>query len=559
MEAIIIDSETKSGIYAALSSREDFLGDYGSFDRIIIFLSWIWPLDQMPSREPKFSNTYQETKQNMLLSSEWDCNYLFLEYLNLLDGPDEYYISFLEKVVSPMVRKSKDEIQQYVDLINNLLSRSGSKLAAVDYFEELPLHKLRPRLSIGERPAEIPENKIPFFKSLTEIDEYPCFVLVYDNWNDFSIRTLMRLFYWQAPLQCSKEFIVKIMRRNCEKTWDELNGKFWMLAEDFCSCGIDENYYYNIRELLPNSYQSVLLAIRDAALFPRIAGLFEGDPIYNTALRYDNYSEKLLRTIRFDLSGIGYSKLFGFGFPYLDQVNSQHHVNFDFELDEAVGNMVFGLKCMGTLKKKQLPAVYHRFFKDYLLDAAASKNLFGSIILISENNGLDKNQTWPSSSVQHIGYAGRNSSSDLLSEKELRERLCKAAAKIYEKDETENWKSILEIFIDRTEVLQLFERSRWGSLRILPDNFPAVYSKITAGQRLLLLLAAELTAEIRWNSLLFFDGSEAMLDQQNAEDFTSILFEFVQRYSSFSITASDSFVIRRELESRNIQIINIQA
>lgn len=61
---------------------------------------------------------------------------------------------------------------------------------------------------------------------------------------------------------------VKIMKVDAKRTFDEFPESFVSLDNEYCSLGIDEAYYNNLKEHLGNQYQSVLLALRDAAIFP---------------------------------------------------------------------------------------------------------------------------------------------------------------------------------------------------------------------------------------------------------------------------------------------------
>ncbi|GAA3773132.1 hypothetical protein GCM10022423_29490 [Flavobacterium ginsengiterrae] len=342
------------------------MGVYTDFDGIITFLNKIWPLQEMPSQDERYINAMEDAKQHLINNEDWSLEYTFLNRFGLVDGDNSYYNKFLETVVSPDVRPSKEGIQLYAHLINKHVEKSGSRMAIVDYFEEMPLYKLRPLMSAGDLPLQIAKNSIPFFKGPDKIDEYPCFVLYYDNWNDYSIRTLMGLRYLPASNARSQDLSIKIMKRDCEKTWDELEDKFVSLGDEFCSCGTSEEYYLDLKELFPSSYQSVLLAIRDVGLFPRIAEQFENDYIFRTSLTRDNSNEKMLRTIRFQLNDIDYSQAFKFNFNYRPPyAGNDLRLNFDFQSEGILQHRVFGLIGKnGTGKTQILNAIVRSLSSD---------------------------------------------------------------------------------------------------------------------------------------------------------------------------------------------------
>ncbi|SHH92361.1 ABC-type multidrug transport system, ATPase component [Flavobacterium sp. CF108] len=557
MDEIILTKQLKRGIYNALSAREDFLGVYNDFDGILTFLNKIWPLQDMPSEDDRYSNAFDDARQHLVLNSDWSLEYTFLERFKLVEGENIFFNAFLETIVGPEVRRTKEEIQFYAYLINSFVEKSGARMALVDYFEEMPVYKLRSLVSASDLPLEIKINNIPFFKEEIEIDEYPCFVMRYSHWNDYGLRTRIALQYRVSDTDRSQELFVMIMKRDSKTTWDELDDKFFMLKEDFCSCGTSSHFYFDIKEILPHSYQSVLLAIRDVGLFPRISEQFENDNIFKTSFMRDNTKEKMLRTIRFDLNGIDYYQAFKFNFKYRPPyAENDLRLNFDFQSEGVIQHRVYGLIGKnGTGKTQILNAIVSSLSQEAPSTITPRKPIYGKIFTISYSF-FDKFSGPPANASFNYVYCGlKKTGGGWLSEDELVERFHASALKIVEKEEVGNWKALLSIFLPAQAVLQMFESDWMGRWSFLPENFKDVYSKVSSGQNILLFVVTEIVAQIRYNSLILYDEPETHLHPNAISELMNMIFELVRRYESFCIIATHSPMIIQELQSRNIYVI----
>jgi len=118
----------------------------------------------MPSTDTRFQDAYGDIHQHMVNNSDWDYDFLFIEYLKLLEVPDETFQKFIETIVSPEFRSSEDEIFRYVLLINDHIDKEGLILAIEGYDDlEKPIHKLKPKSQFEHSPSDLKKNAIPFF------------------------------------------------------------------------------------------------------------------------------------------------------------------------------------------------------------------------------------------------------------------------------------------------------------------------------------------------------------------------------------------------------------
>lgn len=126
--------------------------------------------------------------------------------------------------------------------------------------------------------------------------------------------------------------------------------------------------------------------------------------------------------------------------------------------------------------------------------------------------------------------------------------------KSLKKKEVENWKILLETFIPKETVMQMFESGFLGH-KFVPERFPDVNSKVSSGQNILLFIVTEIIAQIRYNSLILYDEPETHLHPNAISELMNMIFELVDRYDSFCIIATHSPIIIQELQSRNIYVI----
>jgi len=132
------------------------LGDIGGRKDLVDFLDLTWELEERPSTDPRFSNAYQDIKQHIVYNDDWDYNYLFDNYLNLINGSDEQLFRFLENVVHPLVRLP-DEQERYVETTNKYLFKEGFQL---QISEEITNHKVYNVIKVGSGVNERVKNLI---------------------------------------------------------------------------------------------------------------------------------------------------------------------------------------------------------------------------------------------------------------------------------------------------------------------------------------------------------------------------------------------------------------
>lgn len=93
------------------------------------------------------------------------------------------------------------------------------------------------------------------------------FYLESDGWNDYGYETLFELYWIDEDNKFHEIGPVKIAHKSEKITRDLLENSFSRLEENFCSLGIDDEYYININK---NKLHDVLISLNDLILSKKI-------------------------------------------------------------------------------------------------------------------------------------------------------------------------------------------------------------------------------------------------------------------------------------------------
>lgn len=107
------------------------------------FLKRVWPLDEMPSEDRRFSTATADIATHMGFG-DWDDSHLLLERLKLSGGPDDDFMRFLEAVVHPLVVPDEEEALDLVAAINRSIERDGFHLVETDRISGKPAFGVKP-------------------------------------------------------------------------------------------------------------------------------------------------------------------------------------------------------------------------------------------------------------------------------------------------------------------------------------------------------------------------------------------------------------------------------
>lgn len=558
---IEINSKIKSKVFYHLISSSNFLGKYEEYDGILTFLNKIWNLKEMPSEDDRFKNAYDDAYQHLVRNSDWSMEYLFIDRFNLINGDNENFNKFIETIVHPTVRTNKNEIIRFVDEINSIISVSGIRLILTSYFEDYPVYKLGNQSE--NLPIDIVENTVPIYlEQPRKKYTFPCFELTYDNWDDYGNKTAFGLNYFSSASNKIQIGWLKIMKRETPKTWDSLEKKFTKLSNDYCSVSSSDEYYFKLKEILGSNFSSFLLALRDVAFFPKVYESFENEHIFRVSLIRDNDTERIIRTIRFEMEGISQDEYFKFNYKVKPPYSKKEIVlNFDFDYNSEFEHRIYALIGKnGTGKTRILSTLASDLSHNQSQFFSPRKPLYGKVFTVSYSF-FDKFEIPNSDAAFNYIYCGlKKNKTSYKTENELLDEFYQSADKIIERGFYEDWITILENFLSDEILKQIdFKKIKvgYGNLKEVFDReeFLKIESKLSSGENIILYLLSRVLANIRLDSLILFDEPETHLHPNAISALINTLFELVRTFESFCIIATHSPIIIQEISARNIFVI----
>lgn len=535
---------------------------------IMPFLESIWELDIMVAENRSFSDAQEEIQQHVVNNTDWTYEYLFIERLGLLND-NKSFKKFLELLLHPDYREGEDEIMMFYLLLNPYLEKENYTFLVISYENGLPVYAIKSKNEAEVHPVGIKANDIPFFvewepnghnnryTSHQPPPEFPSFMLAFnDGWNDYQLRTEFYLFYYDNEQDFYPLGSVKIMHAH-QDTAEILDDRFVNLSEDFCSLGQSYEFYERLKEQLGRNFESVLWALKDAAFFPEINDKFEKHPDFKTSLiRYDE-PERLLREARYKIYGYDLSNLYSFKYNYVPKFSkSPLEIEFNFDNKEDFANRIYALIGKnGTGKTQLLTSLPFDISKKDDDKFMPRTPMFSKVISVSYS-AFDSFEIPKKTATFNYLYCGlKDEKGERLSERQQLARFHIAWKRIKYLERMHRWVKILENFLD-TEILELFMViDDEGQLDVSLEGFGKARKMLSSGQSILLYIITEITANIRYDSIILYDEPETHLHPNAISQLMNTIYELVNTFESYCIIATHSPLVIRELLSRNVYVM----
>jgi len=104
------------------------------------FLSRVFDLNRMPSKDHRYSNAYDDIHKHMVMNNDWEPDWFFTDNrLNLTYCDDDTYLRFLCEIIHPAVRSDEQEINAILSLYNKNLEADGYEIIKTDEISGKPI------------------------------------------------------------------------------------------------------------------------------------------------------------------------------------------------------------------------------------------------------------------------------------------------------------------------------------------------------------------------------------------------------------------------------------
>lgn len=555
-----ISKEQKRAVYDAIMSQDNPLGRYSggtSYEdlNVVDFLKLIWDLLAMPSEDGRFRNAEADATQHMVNNDDWTLEDALLKRFNLLAGEQKYFVKFVEAVVSPEVRESKEEIESFVSIINTKLKDANFELAVMDYMNDLPVYRLmegknNQSINVGEL-----SNSHPIFVD-TLPNVFPSFLLQQYTWDDYGFKTRYKLYYYESRDEYRNVGVVRIMKRDKHVTYQTLPSSLMSFDNEYCSLGQDLSYYKAIKTVLGLNYRGFLYAMRDAAVFSTICDEFCETIGFKQSLLRERRAEEALQNAVYILAGYPIDEPYSFLFKAKMPYSPDDFLNIKFDLgrindDGNLNRVMAVIGNNGVGKTTLLSQLAECIVKGEDERFEPTKPIFKKVISASYSI-FDNFYKIEGSSFNYTYCGIQRKGGELMSSDEIESRRMKSIKEIGYHDRHGQLHNYLNMLMPVELVDSLLD----GLNRFDEARYLKVHKKLSSGQSMLMNLVIEILAHIRHNTLILLDEPEVHLHPKGITRIINILNEICRDFSSCCILATHSSVIVQELLSRNVIVMD---
>jgi len=566
-----LSKKLKLDILRALLTEKELFGTPDSAENIIKFLDEMLDLKALPSEDARFKNAYDDAYQHLVNNYDWEYEYVLTERFNIIDNT-ETFIEFLNRIIHPNIRNSKDEIMKYFLILNPYLEKENLGLKAVKIdINGLIIYKVSAKEDADKIPLGVVANNIPFFvdnkptgyydrRANHKIPEvFPSFILALnEEWNDFSIVSEYALFFYDVNKNCSLIGRLKIIHFEDIKTPNVIPGNFTQLDNIFCSLGQEYRFYENIKGIFGDSFKNILWAIQDTAFFPTIQENYETNSNFKQSLIRDDNAERLMREVKYKIYGITSKKLYSFKYKFQPKfAKNELEVDFDFDNSGNIPNRIYAIIGKNGTGKTQLVTTLPLDISKKIDSNFTPKTpLFSKVIAVSYSS-FDRFEIPKKTAEFNYIYCGlKDENGKRLEEDELILRFQKSYEKISEQSRIEIFLKTIEDFIEK-DLIKQFIYYDLEKLEYIMDygKFVEIINILSSGQSILILIITEIIANIRYDSLLIYDEPETHLHPNAISQLINTIYELSRIFQSYCIIATHSPIIVQELLSKNVYVI----
>lgn len=559
---IKLSQEVKRAVFDKIVSIGNFYGKYadGTYANddlnVVNFLKQIWDLPAMKSEDPRFRNAEADAIQHLINNDDWDTQYVYGKRFNLLAGDQKYFVKFVELVVSPFVRHNREEMEEYVNAINDCLRPATCELAIYDYLKDEPVYRIQEGLGHSKLPIDMLPNEIKIYVDSTP-ENYPSFRLNQSTWDDFGYKTRYDLYYYSDLQDWKYIGEVKIMKKGEKITYGHLPTQFDTLTNEYCSLGQDLSYYRNMKKYLGNRYKDVLYALMDSACFSLIADKFQSDSVFRVSLLREREADRALQFAQYELAGYDYKQDCSFVFRAEMPYYKGHYFNVKFNFgsvyrEDNLNRIIAVIGNNGVGKTTLLSQMAEVLIKGDDTRFNPQVPIFSKVIATSYSI-FDDFCKIQGTSFNYVYCGMQTEKHRLMDEEELAARRRMSIELIKNKD---FGNKTLKRYLQRLIAVDLLNQMFDSDGKFSEKKYQSVHEWLSSGQTMLMNLVIEILAHVRQNTLILIDEPEVHLHPQGITEIVRMIDSICKDYNSCCLMATHSPVVIQELLSRNVIVMD---
>lgn len=404
---------------------------------------------------------------------------------------------------------------------------------------------------------------------------YPCALLVYNNWDDFTYRTSWPLFLYRSPGEKILDGLVKILQRDPTNQSEALHdtilpNEFSRLDESYCSLGQDLDFYKALHDAGAEIYVPFFESLRDAAYFPAIGASFlEVKGFRESLLRFSEAEKAFREAISlFNASVVDQSFLFSFRCK-VPGAEKPHIVEFDFSTHRTGLHRTAVIIGRNGTGKTQFLAQFARAMSGWRSSSDPEHGFlprrpsFSRVIAVSYSvfdDFIRPSETSRTFSYKYCGIREPNTDADgapegeapppsadvgarFLSPEKLKYKLRNARDLLRTLEREGRWKDIIKILLE-------------GTIELTEENLDdlSFYDRLSSGQRILVAIMTEIVAHIAEQSIILFDEPELHLHPEVFVALARAFDRLLHEFDSYAIIATHSALLLQETLSRQVRV-----
>lgn len=566
-----LSRKLKLDILKELLTEKELFGTPVSDENIIKFLDEMLNLKALPSEDERFNDAYDDAYQHLVNNYDWEYEYVLTERFNIIDN-NEFFIEFLNRIIHPDIRNTKDDIMKFYLMINPYLEKENLSYKAIQLDNNgLIVYKVSAKQDADKIPLGLVANNIPFFvnnnpkgffdrkSSHQTPKEFPSFVLVLnDRWNDFDIISEYEMFFYQSANDFNIIGRLKIIHNKDIITPNIIPPTFTQLTDTFCSLGQEYKYYENIKNLFGDNFKNILWAIQDTAFFPTILESYENNENFKKSIIRDDSAERLMREVKYKIYGITSKKLYSFKYKFQPKfAENELEVDFDFDNSSNIPSRIYAIIGKnGTGKTQLVTTLPLDISKRNDSNFTPKTPLFSKVIAVSYSS-FDRFEIPKKTAEFNYVYCGlKDENGKRLEEDELILRFKKSYEKISEQSRINIFLDTIKEFIEIDLIKEFINyKIETGEYEINYGKFVEIINILSSGQSILILIITEIIANIRYDSLLIYDEPETHLHPNAISQLINTIYELSRIFQSYCIIATHSPIIVQELFSKNVYVV----
>ncbi|MGZ4160887.1 MAG: AAA family ATPase, partial [Neobacillus sp.] len=158
----------------------------------------------------------------------------------------------------------------------------------------------------------------------------------------------------------------------------------------------------------------------------------------------------------------------------------------------------------------------------------------------------------------HCGFT--NSGGHLKTREEFEKQFLVTWATIHQNGRLKRWHQVLRNFMDndiisKLNIINFKDDKGLDRWRVNSEGYHEIKKILSSGQNILLYIISEITANLRYDSLVLYDEPETHLHPNAITQLISSVHGLIEEFESFCIIATHSPLVIRELPSKSVFII----